>query len=98
ASPRSGHAGARVVQPRLSLRELDTRPRLAWDGARSAPPAALRRLRGGSEPAVRGVPRRSDASRAAALRALRRAGGLAGRAVPRVRGEEDRVRERARGG
>ena len=47
---------------------------------------------------MRGVPRRPAAPRAAALRALRRAGRVAGRALPRVRRPADRVRDGARGG
>ncbi len=47
---------------------------------------------------MRGMSRRPGADRAAALRALRRAGRVAGRALPGVRGAEDRVRNGTCGG
>src|SRR5207244_276820 len=98
AAAARGPARARVVQPRLIRHALATRRGLASEDARPRPAAALRRMWLRRETALRRLPRRAPADRAAALRALRRPDRVAGRTLPRVRGPQARLRERPGGG
>ena len=94
--------GARRLQSwthcaRKPRRSGDTGRAVASARARPAPPAALPRLRGGGNLALRACCARLPPLDAAALRALRRADRVARRALPRMRGPEARVHDRAGG-